>query len=155
MQSRNPFRSLAILAVIGAIVASCAGDTDTPDAPPDTEGAATPGEARVMLSAVGDYRAEGLAVLTRRGDQVEADVAVDTHLGPGDYAVHIHEGTCEEGGRVVVPLTSINGGESGSGHATTRFPATDLPSDAGYFIQVHRSGGDPVACGDVPAVDDF
>lgn len=148
------FRSLPAAVVAGLLVAACGGDASPPGEGGE-DAAARPGEARVGLASVGDYRAEGLAILTRSGDRITADVAVDTHLGPGDYSVHIHEGTCEEGGRVVVPLTSINGGESGSGHAATTFDASELPTGGTYFIQVHRSGGDPVACGDVPALDNF
>lgn len=89
------------------------------------------------------------------------------------YPVHVHRGSCAEGGPVLIPLESVEAGASGSGSATTTISGRQLAEamekmesegegemegegheHPSVFIQAHQPGGTPAACGDVPMGDD-
>jgi hypothetical protein len=86
-------------------------------------------------------------------------------MGDGPHPAHIHSGTCEELGDVVVPLTDVQvreGEEAGSGiahpikgsHTQVDMPLQDI-IDGGHAINVHLSAeeiGTYIACGDISGV---
>ena len=157
-----PHRPPSIVAATLLILSVPACGSDAPPAESGSEtgapGAAssaseTPSEIRVELMPLPDYIAEGTVTLTRSGENLVARAFVETHLNQGDYAMHIHEGICAEGGRVVVALTSVEGQELGEGEATTTFPASELSPTASYFVWIHSPTGEPVACADIPPVN--
>jgi hypothetical protein len=126
-------------------------ESESPAAAPAQQQAAGPID--VVLTPLPNYIAEGTVTLTRDGDSIVTRVVAETHLNQGDYPMHIHEGTCAEGGRVVVPLTTVEGQESGEGTATTTFPASQLSPTGTYFIWIHSPTGEPVACADLPPLN--
>jgi len=147
----KPIRARHLLAVAPLVflLAACGGDS--PDgAAPDEAAGPPPGPVQVNFEPIGEFIAEGAVTLRRSGDSITADILADSHLGPGDYPIHIHEGICEEGGRVVVALQTMTGGEGGEGTSVTRFPIAELPLDGTYFVQMHQSDGTPIACADLP-----
>ncbi len=110
-------------------------------------------EIRVDFEAVGGSAAEGAFRLALEQENYSALVSIDTHRGPGDYPVHIHAGSCAEGGSVTVPLTSVEGGEGGEGQSRTTFAAADLPESGSYFVQLHDAQDrSPIACADLPGL---
>jgi hypothetical protein len=147
-------RVAALLA--GLVLASCGGDAP-PEAPNDQAApaaqapAAGADEIQVYMTPRPDFVAEGSVIVRRSGDVYNVSVEVDTHIGPGDYPMHIHQGTCESGGPVVVTLSSVEGHEAGEGRATSTFPASELSPGTSYFVQIHHAqGGAPIACADLP-----
>ena len=145
--------ALATLSACGGDGASDADATMEMDAGDDTApvagapAAPAPGPVTVNLEPLGEFLAEGAVTFRRDGTTIRVDVIADSHLGPGDYPMHIHAGTCEEGGRVVAPLTTLTGGEGGEGTTTTTLTTEQLPLDGTYFVQMHRSDGTPIGCG--------
>ncbi len=136
-----------LIALPVLILASCGGDEGAGGEAAEAE------EIRADLAAVGGSAAEGIVRLSLAEGTYTAVVAIDTHRGPGDYAVHIHGGSCSEGGSVTVPLTSVEGGEGGEGQSRTTFPAADLPESGSYFVQLHDAQDrSPIACADLPAM---
>ena len=146
-------RAFALTAFPVLIVASCGGDTASGSGAGEGEadGSAETSEIRVELDAVGGSATEGVVSLTLSEGSYSAVVLIDTHRGPGDYPVHIHAGSCAEGGAVVVPLTSIEGQEGGEGQSRTTFSASDLPAEGSYFVQLHDAQDQSaIGCADLP-----
>jgi len=147
-------RPLAAVLPVLLLMAGCDGDS----APDGAPGAASPaadattGPVVANLEPLGDFIAEGSVTFRRSGESVTADIRADSHLGPGDYPIHVHAGTCEEGGRVALSLTTMMGGEGGEGTSLTTFQVSELPLDGTYFVQMHRADGTPIACADVPSL---
>lgn len=84
------------------------------------------------------------------------------------HPVHLHHGSCAEGGPVVLPLESVAADGEGSGTSRTVLSPEEMMermremSDAGdggngghgtlhppFFVQAHRPDGTPAACGDL------
>jgi len=152
-------RPFAAMVPVLLLVAACGGDSAPDGAPAGAPGAASPaagapaaGPVVANFEPLGEFIAEGSVTFRRTGDSVTADVLADSHLGPGDYPIHIHAGTCEEGGRVALPLTTMTGGEGGEGTSLTTFQVSELPLDGTYFVQMHRADGTPIACADIPSL---
>lgn len=156
-------RALAAVLPLVVAVGACAGepaDEPPPSDPPPVEmpgmdppDAGFPGDAPdepqpITLEAVDDSGVEGRATAIHRGDSVQVNLMVQGLPGEGEYAAHIHRGTCESGGGVVVPLNSVAADRDGMGRSTTAFAADRLSADERYFVQVHGSAG-AIACGDV------
>ena len=83
------------------------------------------------------------------------------------YPVHVHRGTCAEGGDVFHPLAGVTAGDGGEGTSTTTVTAAEMSEkmaememgmegDQGmeehpsFFVMAHLPDGTPAACGDVP-----
>ncbi len=145
---RHLFKTLAILAPTTLLLAACGGGSEGGGSAESSEAGE---EISVDFAATGGSAAEGAFRLSREGDSYNALVSIDTHRGPGDYPVHIHEGTCATGGSVTVPLTSVEGGEGGEGQSRTTFSAADLPAGGAYFVQLHDAQDQSaIACADLP-----
>lgn len=103
------------------------------------------------LMPMGDSQVGGTVEFTREGDALEVHVMAENMPGPGDYASHIHNGSCGQPGGVVTPLNDVSSAEGGAGEATTSVDATQLEAGSPYLVMVHGSEGAPVACADVPS----
>lgn len=116
----------------------------------DTARAGEAGEAvDVTLAPRNESGVEGRARLHHHGDTLHVTVRLTGLESGNDYPVHIHQGTCAEGGGVAAGLTSVSAGE-GTGNSESSVPADELSMDASYFVQAHLPDGTPAACGDVP-----
>lgn len=107
--------------------------------------------ATASLQAMGESGVGGEVAFTREGDQLEVQVMAEGLAAAGDFASHIHDGTCAEPGGVVTPLNAVAAPEAGAGEATTSVDATQLEPGGSYLVMVHGQEGAPVACADVPA----
>jgi hypothetical protein len=65
---------------------------------------------------------------------------------------HIHSGSCDNIGAVVLPLQEISTDEGGTGTMTTTVAVAPMTAMNGEHIVVyHGEGGTPAACAAIPA----
>lgn len=108
----------------------------------------------VMMNAVGGSGVTGQAQFTGQGPQTMVMVTL-TAQGNTTHSGHIHTGTCEAPGPVVVPLQDVtlaNG--TGSSNSTIDVPLATVMN--GQHIVAYHAGsgadaGAPVVCGAIPA----
>lgn len=127
----------------GEQAAGQAGDT--------AEAVASDAAVDVALAPKNQSGIEGTARI-RHADTVHVTVRLEGLSSGESYPVHIHQGTCQEGGGVAVGLTSVQATD-GTGSSETSVAAAELSMDASHFVQAHLPDGTPAACGDVPAHD--
>ncbi len=137
---------------------ACGGDDADPGPDvPMMEEAADPGPMPmgemdhmvITLNPRNDSGVSGEAMAMHTAESVVVVVEVNGLPGEGEYAAHIHAGSCEAGGGVAAPLNPVMGLADGTGSSTTTLEADALSADGSYFIMVHGEGGAPIACGDV------
>jgi hypothetical protein len=113
-------RHAMVLALAGMVAAACDTRDDT-----QTEPGLLPGEdmtteqPRDMTVARGEFQPttdagalniSGWAELRQRGTTMDDGLELRVHLmglGEGDHAWHIHSGTCESPGPIVLPLSDV------------------------------------------------
>jgi hypothetical protein len=138
----------------GEVAEEPMGEMSMPATPAATSApAATPGQVTAEIRPLPGYQAEGDIRITRDGTQLVIEVIAESHLPQADYPLHIHEGRCAEGGRVLTQLTSVEGQEAGEGRSTSRIDASTVTATGSYFIQIHAPNGTPVGCGDLPPLN--
>jgi hypothetical protein len=173
-------RHALVLAFAGSVVAACGTRDDT-----DTDPGLLPGDNMTteqpqdMLLARSDFQptaeAEGLnasgwAEFRQRGANWREDgLELRVHLmglSEGDHAWHIHAGTCESPGQVVLPISGmgdmsgigsdLNAGADGMAEETVnidRDRLVGLDLNQSHIINVHLRGGDnpgpAIACAPV------
>jgi hypothetical protein len=135
-------RHAMMLTLVGAVAAACDTRPDT-----DTEPGLLPGDdatvtdaPRDMMVARGDFgptaeaselNISGWAELRQRGTTMDDGLELRAHLmglSEGDHAWHIHSGTCESPGPIVLPLSDVPEGMQ-MGTADTRAqPGTTDPA---------------------------
>jgi hypothetical protein len=102
----------------------------------------------------------GTAQLSLSGTMLTVKITLSGLEPNSMHAAHIHSGTCESQGPVVVALTPITADASGNATETTTVNLTTLnvPTvpPTGWYVNVHHStalstqtGFDPIACGNV------
>lgn len=128
--------------------------TDPMSADTGMAGAQTLGGA-VTMNAAGNSGVTGQAQFMEHG-QGQTMVTVNlTAQGGGTHSGHIHQGTCDSLGPVVVPLQDVtlaNG--AGSSTSTVDVPLATVMSGQ-HIVAYHASSGAnpgaPVVCGQIPA----
>lgn len=132
------------------------GSTATTPMPGDTgmSGTQAMGGA-VTMNAVGTSGVTGQAQIMDHGNGQTMVTVNLTAQGNSTHSGHIHTGTCEAPGDVVVPLQDItlaNG--TGSSSSTLSVPLSTVMNGQ-HIIAYHASSGDnpgaPVVCGAIPA----
>lgn len=98
---------------------------------------------------------DGTATITRDPSthRMTVKVVVD-NLEPGtSHPAHIHAGSCEAQGPVIVPLNALQADASGHAEATT--VTENAPEIGTWYVNVHRGPGlngpefTPITCGNV------
>jgi hypothetical protein len=149
-------RRLWALALL-APLAACGGDelpapaTETAP-PPAAETPPPPAEmmhATIVLDEVNSSGVTGEAMAMHSDDAVVVILDLDGLTDEGEYAAHIHIGSCAEGGPVAVSLNPVLGLADGTGTSTTTLEAHELTEGDPHFIMVHGEGGTPIVCGDM------
>jgi hypothetical protein len=102
----------------------------------------------VTLESVNQSGVEGRATAIQTDDSLQLNLMVQGLPREGEYPAHIHRGSCETGGGVIVALNPVLVETDGMGRSTTMLAADRLPPDASHFVQVHGPSG-VLACGDV------
>jgi hypothetical protein len=116
---------------------------------------ATPMGNAVTMNAVGTSGVTGQATFMEHG-QGQTMVTVNlTAQGNSTHSGHIHTGTCDAPGSVVVPLQDVtlaNG--TGSSSSTIEVPLATVMNGqhiVAYHAGSGESAGAPVVCGQIPA----
>jgi hypothetical protein len=102
----------------------------------------------VTLEPVNESGVEGRATQIEMDDSVQISLMVQGLPKDGEYAAHIHKGTCVTGGDVVIRLNPVKAESDGLGRSLTTIAANKLSPNEPHFVQVHGSSG-VLACGDV------
>lgn len=117
-------------------------------------GAQTMGSA-VTMNAVGSSGVTGQAQFMDHGSGQTMVTVNLTAQGTSTHSGHIHQGTCDSPGQVVVPLQDVtlaNG--TGSSSSTINVPLATVMNGQ-HIVAYHASSGDnpgaPVVCGQIPA----
>lgn len=128
----------------------------TPMPAPATDSMATPAAAgTVAMNAVGGSGVTGQVQVMEHGAG-ESMISVTLNApGTTTHSGHIHEGTCDAPGKVVVPLQDVTLA-NGSGMSSTTIPVPVATVMNGkHIVAFHeKSGtepGNPVVCGAIPA----
>ena len=154
---------LLSLAAVPLVMLACAPADDEPEILEDDvafeepvvveEPAAGMEMATLDFTALGDMGHEGQVQLMPMGNQTQIMVTLS---GPeaGMHAGHIHTGTCDNIGSVVVPLETVDVPENAPGSSTS---TVDIPAatvmNGQHLVAYHVAGGDPgapVVCANIP-----
>jgi hypothetical protein len=156
-------------------LAACGGEAETEAdtavvVPAETAPAATPAPAMPAESAMAGQTAGGQSVAMNalNNSGVTGTAQVMAHgegesmvtvtlmgQGTGTHPGHIHSGTCDNLGPVVVPLENVvmNNGQ-GTSTSTVKVPMATVMNGQ-HVVNYHAGSGDnpmaPVACGAIPA----
>lgn len=153
-----PLRRLVALALFLPLAGCGEGEVPVPGTD-DVEGlpAEAPGpptmedmvHTTVTLSPVNGSGVSGEAMAMHGDDAIVIMLDLTGLPQEGEYAAHIHIGSCAEGGPVGAALNPVIGLADGTGSSTTTLDAGELNESDRHFVQVHGAGGPPIACGDV------
>ena len=151
-------------AVEGGADTTAATMTDTTTGSAGTMPAATdtgmagaqPMGGAVTLNAVGTSGVTGQAQIMDHGNNQTMVTVNLTAQGNSTHSGHIHTGTCDAPGDVVVPLEDVtlaNG--AGSSSSTLSVPLATVMNGQ-HIVAYHQSSGEnpgaPVVCGAIPAM---
>ncbi len=110
----------------------------------------------VTMNAVGTSGVTGQAQFMDQGGTATMVMVNLTAQGNSTHSGHIHTGTCDAPGDVVVPLQDVtlaNG--TGSSSSTIQVPMATVMNGQ-HIVAYHASSGDnpgaPVVCGTIPAM---
>jgi len=138
--------------------AGAASDSAAPDTavvavaplPPPGDTAA-PAVVVVALAPVGSSGTSGDANLADSAGTAQVVVHV-VGAPTGEHAEMIHSGSCDKIGPVVHQLQPVTVAGGGTGTATSSAPVPVMAiSDGQHVVVVHGAGGEPIACGPIPA----
>lgn len=157
-------RSICLSAALPLILAACASepaeDETMQSAGADSAVMQPAGPATgmddmastVSMAALGESGVSGEAILTPSADQTEVSVTLNGLEANASHPGHIHQGSCDAVGSVVVPLSPITADASGSGTMTTTAAVNaDSVMAGGHIVVYHDPGGTPMVCGAVGA----
>jgi hypothetical protein len=122
---------------------------------PAADSGAAPAAGMVAMNAVGASGVTGQVQVMDHGAN-ESMIAVTLNApGTTTHSGHIHEGTCDAPGKVVVPLQDVTLA-NGTGTSSTTIPVPLATVMNGKHIVAYheKSGsepGGPVVCGAIPA----
>lgn len=137
------------------VSAAPAPPMDATTAPMDSGAAAAPAAGMVAMNAAGGSGVTGqMQAMAHGGNETMVSV---TLMAPGTttHSGHIHEGTCDAPGKVVVPLQDVtlaNG--QGMSSTTLQIPVATVMNGQHIVAYHEKSGaepGKPVVCGAIPA----
>lgn len=162
-----------VLAALPLALAACGGGDDAAEGAADSTAAAmdtgmtapvpmdttmtgaTAMAAAVTMNAVGNSGVTGQAQFMAHGTNQTMVTITLAGQGSGTHAGHIHQGTCDAPGSVVVPLQDVTLA-NGTGTSTS---TVDVPlgtvMNGQHIVAYHQSSGEsagpPVVCGQIPA----
>jgi hypothetical protein len=94
---------------------------------------------------------DGVALVRPDTKTIEIEIRL-RNLTPGSsYNLHLHEGTCRQGGGGGLQLNSVTP-NADTGISTTRVDLDRLNPTMDHLIMVHRPDGHHVLCADMPSI---
>lgn len=117
----------------------------------ETPSSPGPQGAQSALGALNDSGVEGEVEYSREDDMLTVSVRA-VGLEAGEHASHIHQGTCQEPGGVVVPLESPTVEESDTTSVESQVDGGQFAAGEPYLVMVHGTDGAPVSCTEIPQV---
>lgn len=109
--------------------------------------------ATLSLTPKNETGIGGSLEITYGMDSTRVDLTL-TGLEPeAMYTAHIHEGSCDNPGTVVLPLESVIADSDGTGHSTSTVGTAELERaerSGQVLIQAHLPDGTPAACVNLP-----
>ncbi len=144
----------AVLA-IGAI--ACSDDDDEEDTNGDTNGDVIDDDIDIggdlgifqLTASLTGPEASGEADISPNGEGILVSIIMEG-LTEGEHANHLHDGSCDEQGEVVIALDNIVADENGDGSQTTANDEGSIDHYAtGHYLAVHAEDGEVISCGDV------
>ena len=154
MRSKWLLAGIGLLIAVLAIGAIACGDDDELSQD-DIDEQEDPGVLRLTasLTEVDGAGASGEANLSIDGEGIRVSLDMEG-LTEGAHANHIHDGSCDDLGPIVVPLDGIVADSAGDGSQTTGNPDEPLSHlETGHYVAVHAEDvetiGAIVACGDI------
>ena len=109
----------------------------------------------VNLATRNDSGVSGTAVLTTSGDSTVVALSLKGAHANASLQSHIHFGTCQQPGGVVVALAPVMVGADGSGSSQTTVATASLDearkAHGSLLVQTHMADMRPAACGDLPS----
>ncbi|VVB91743.1 Plastocyanin [uncultured archaeon] len=115
-------------------------------------------DADTLLTPQHNSSVTGNATLNFMGPGVlQVQVTVSGLAPNSTHPEHIHAGTCEAGGGIIIPLNNLTAGADGTATNTTTIngPPWLAVLSRGWFINVHQgptmegSGATSISCGDI------
>jgi hypothetical protein len=155
--------ALALPLAMGACGADDADETPDMGAQPsaETTPATTPAPTDMQpmtadFTGLNDSPAHGtLQLRPTSATQTEVVVNLAGFAAAGAHEGHIHTGTCDAPGSVVVPLQPVNVDAQGAGTSTSTVDQALMSiADGNHIVAYHVAGGDPgmpVVCAAIPA----
>lgn len=138
----------------GATVAP-APAADTTMAMPGATTPATGGTQTVPMTAVGASGVTGQVQVMAHGAAQTMVMVTLNAQGNSTHPGHIHQGTCDAPGTVVVPLQDVTLANGTGNSSTTLDIPTSTVANGQHIVQYHASSGDnpgaPVVCAAIPA----
>ncbi|MEX1182716.1 MAG: CHRD domain-containing protein [Gemmatimonadota bacterium] len=176
--------ALTLAVALGACVAA---DDETVDTTPAEDITATPPTAQPadLVVATGQFQpvgaaagtaVSGTAELRRQGTGAGDGLELNVHLvgltGEEGHAWHVHEGSCESTGAVLIPLSDagdregiaddLSADDAGMAEASVEIEGEHLAAlspEGSYSVNVHAgsgaSPGAPIACATLQLPADF
>lgn len=144
-----------LLAVLTTAAVACGDDDDNGDVADggDGNGDGTVLRLSVVLSEVDGSDVIGTADLSVNGEGILVSVDME-ELPEGAHANHLHTGSCDAPGGIVVTLDQIVAGTDGVGRQTTgnnEYPLSQY--ETGHLFAVHAGETDDpgaiISCGEV------
>ena len=157
---------LALAACGGGAEAGAEGEADTtavvvpaapaPAAPAEgaMAGPAAPAPG-VQMTALNNSGVTGTAQVMAHGEGESMVTVTLQGPGSGTHPGHVHSGTCDNLGPVVVPLESVTmASGTGTSTSTLKVPMATVMNGQ-HVVNFHAGSGDnpmaPVSCGAIPA----
>lgn len=126
---------------------SCSGGDTVPENSVSNAGPASRYSAAV--SPKNDSGMQGHVMVSPGSDSLTIKLEVLGLKGGTEYPVHLHRGSCEQGGPVVTELNAPTVASVGLGSSLTALAPDVLQAEESYFVQLHQPDGTPAACADL------
>jgi hypothetical protein len=156
---------LLALALLPLGVSACAGEAEDETLDEELgEPAATPAPATpaatdmqpmtAQFTALNNSGVAGSIEVDDEGEQTKVKVTLTGSQANAVHQGHIHAGTCDAPGAVVIPLQPVTIGDDGSGEVESTVavaPATAFNGQ--HIVLYHEAGGAPgapIACAAIP-----
>jgi hypothetical protein len=155
------FKALTLVVVVPFVMAACerqqeADDTATTQETTPPAVSTTPMPITSQFTPVSESGVTGDLEVTAKGEMTDVKVTLRGAPNGATLPGHIHQGTCEAPGEIVLPLNPITTDAGGTGTATTTvsLPVANV-ANGSQVVAYHEPGVETnpktVTCAPIPA----